>query len=142
MTPPGTPGGVVSFHAAQRRLDRRRQDQSDAIDCRRDSFREESPARSSAGSIPSSRLSLTRGRAGFGSLVLIGALGLSMSPAIPATTVRDQEVAGVATTGGEDPGIVGDSGGYATAVAQAHPHPNPIGRTDPEIGRASCRERV
>lgn len=76
-------------------------------------------------------LSLTRGRAGFGSLVLIGALALSMSPAIPATTVRDQEVAGVATTGGEDPGIVGDSGGYATAVAQAHPHPNPIGRTDP-----------
>lgn len=69
------------------------------------------------GAFRPARVTLTRDRARVGSLVLIGALALSMSPAFPAPVGVEHAVAAT-IAGEEDPSSAGE-----IAAAARHPHP-------------------
>lgn len=79
-----------------------------------------------AGSYRPVGVTLTRRRAGVGSLILVAALALSMSPAFPAAAADGQDVLGIATTEGDDPAITSDlAGGTSNGALRPHQHPNP-----------------
>ena len=72
---------------------------------------------------------MTRRRAGAGSLIVVAALALSMSPAFPAASADAQAVLGVATTEGDDPALTSDlAAGTPIGAPRSHQHPNPPGR--------------
>ena len=75
---------------------------------------------------------MTRRRAGAGSLIVVAALALSMSPAFPAPTAEAQAVLGVASNEGDDPALTsGLAAGASIGAPRSHQHPNP-----PERGLA------
>lgn len=69
---------------------------------------------------------LTRRRTGVGSLIVIAAVGLSMSPAIPAAAAETQALLGAVSLPEEDPGV-GSS--LTTATFSPREHPTPRDRT-------------
>ncbi|MEO8469688.1 MAG: YncE family protein [Chloroflexota bacterium] len=79
-----------------------------------------------AGSYRPVGATMTRRRAGVGSLIVVAALALSMSPAFPAAAADGQAVLGIATTRGDDPAITSDFAGRPSiGVLPAHQYPNP-----------------
>ena len=85
-----------------------------------------------AGSFRPAGVTMTRRRAGVGSLIVVAALALSMSPAFPAAAADGQAVLSIATTEGDDPALTSDvTGGVPNGAVRPHQHPNP-----PELGVA------
>ena len=79
-----------------------------------------------AGSFRPAGVTVTRRRAGAGSLIVVAALALSMSPAFPAPTAEAQTVLGVATSEGDDPALTsGLAAGTPIGAPRSHQHPNP-----------------
>lgn len=82
-----------------------------------------------AGSYRPAGVTTTRRRVGVGSLIVVAALALSMSPAFPAAAADGQAVLGIATTEGDDPALTSDlTGGALSGALRPHQHPIPPGR--------------
>lgn len=82
-----------------------------------------------AGSYRPAGVTMTRCRAGVGSLIVVAALALSMSPAFPAAATDGQAVLGIAKSEGDDPALTSDlTGGTSSGALRLHRHPDPPGR--------------